>query len=87
MNIALWILFGAIIGWLSAIFTNCNGTGRGHLNVLIGIVGALVGGLLANIICQESILNFNIYSLLSAALAAIIALWLREMQSSSRMRG
>lgn len=87
MNIALWILFGLIIGWLAAIFTNTNGTTKGRISIGVGVAGALVGGLFATAVCQESIANFNIYSLLSAAFGAIIVLWLSELESKSKMRG
>lgn len=87
MNLVLWILFGMIIGWLAAIYTDTSGTLKGRINIAIGVVGALVGGLFANVVCQESIHNFNVYSLLSAAFGAVIALWLSEIESSSKLRG
>lgn len=47
MSILLWIVVGAIIGWLASLIAGTNETTGILGNVLIGIVGAFLGGLIA----------------------------------------
>lgn len=82
MNIVMWIVFGAIVGWLSALFTHTDGTLHGYRNVLIGSVVAVVTGWLMLRIFDQPLQNFDIASLLSAIFAATAVLWAREKISS-----
>jgi uncharacterized membrane protein YeaQ/YmgE (transglycosylase-associated protein family) len=71
MNLILWLVFGAVVGWLAGLVTNDRaGT---PLNIVIGIVGALIGGLLTgySTITQNV---FNLTSLLVSFIGAVILL-------------
>lgn len=70
MNFILWLILGAIAGWLAGLVT---GTRRGLLsNIIVGVVGAFVGGWVFSIVGGEGISGFNIYSLLVAVVGAIL---------------
>jgi uncharacterized membrane protein YeaQ/YmgE (transglycosylase-associated protein family) len=74
MNILLWIILGAIAGWLASLVMGTNAR-QGFLgDVLIGIVGALLGGFLFSMIGGQGITGFNLWSIFVAFLGAIILL-------------
>jgi uncharacterized membrane protein YeaQ/YmgE (transglycosylase-associated protein family) len=72
MGILLWIIFGAIAGWLASMITNSN---NGLvLDIVIGIVGAVVGGWIMSMLGSTGVSGFNLYSLLVAILGAVVLL-------------
>ena len=46
MGIILWIVIGGIIGWLASIIMRTDGQQGIFLNIIVGIVGAFIGGLI-----------------------------------------
>jgi len=72
MGILLWIVFGAIAGWIASLITKSH-TGI-ILDIVIGIVGAIIGGWVMNALGNTGTTGFNIYSLLVAILGAVILL-------------
>ncbi|MDD5084313.1 MAG: GlsB/YeaQ/YmgE family stress response membrane protein [Candidatus Moranbacteria bacterium] len=72
MGIILWIVFGAIVGWIASAVM---GTREGLLvDIIFGIVGAVLGGWLMSSLGQGGITGFNLYSFLVAILGAIIVI-------------
>lgn len=70
MNIILWIIFGAIAGWIaSAIVKSNNGIG---MDILLGIVGAVVGGFIMQFFGRTGVTGFNLYSLVVAVIGAAV---------------
>ena len=70
MSILMWILFGAIVGWLASIFM---GTSDGLvLDIVLGIVGAIIGGWVMSFFGKSGVTGFNVYSFLVAIFGAII---------------
>lgn len=68
MEIIIWILFGALAGWAAS---KLMGAGGGLLwNILIGIVGAVLGGFIMSVISKVGIGSFNLYNFLVAVLGA-----------------
>lgn len=79
MNIIVWIIFGAIAGWLASIIMKTN-TEQGLLmDILLGVVGAVVGGFLMNMFGQAGVTGFNIYSFIVAILGAVLVLGVSRM--------
>lgn len=75
MNLFFWVIFGALVGWLGSLIADgVSGKESLHMTVY-GIVGGIVGGWIANIICNEALNNFNIYSVLSAVVGAVLITW------------
>lgn len=76
MGILLWIVFGAIVGWVASMIMGSN-SGQGLIvDIIVGIVGAVLGGFLMQLLGQEGITGFNIYSMLVALLGACLALFI-----------
>lgn len=70
MSILLWIIFGAIVGWVASMVM---GTSEGLvLDIILGIVGAVLGGWLMSFLGKSGVTGFNLYSFLVALLGAVI---------------
>jgi uncharacterized membrane protein YeaQ/YmgE (transglycosylase-associated protein family) len=77
MGIILWIIFGAIAGFVAS---HLMGSGEGLLwNIVLGVVGALIGGFIMNAFGEPGITGFNIYSLIVAIVGAIIVIWIGRL--------
>lgn len=73
MGILSWILVGLIAGWLADMVMK--GRGRGVLySIILGIVGALLGGFLATALFDVPLTGFDIRSLLIAFLGSVIVI-------------
>lgn len=76
MNIILWIVFGAIIGWISSILMNSNDTNDIAKSIVICTIAALGGGWFANRTYGDEMSIFNVYALLVAISITIVIAWL-----------
>ncbi len=78
INLILWILFGALIGWLASIVMRTNAQQGALLNIVVGIVGALIGGWVFQLLGWGGTTinqgNFSFSSLLVSFVGAIILL-------------
>ena len=75
MSIVSWILLGLIAGFIGSKIVNSEGQGL-WLDIVLGIVGAVVGGFLFSIFGATGITGFNIYSLIVAIIGSVVVLWL-----------
>lgn len=67
-----WIVLGGLAGWVATIITKEDG---GLLkNIILGIIGALVGGGLVSLLGGSDITGFNLYSFAVAVLGAILVI-------------
>ncbi len=74
MGILLWIVFGAIVGWLASVITN---TREGILlDIVVGVVGAVVGGWIMSLFGNTGVTGFNIYSFIVALVGAVVLLFI-----------
>ena len=74
MGILGWIILGGIAGWIAKSVTGV-GEKRGCLfNVVTGVIGSVVGGLIFSSFGKEGVTGFNIWSLLVAAVGAVVFL-------------
>ena len=77
MNFIIWIVIGGLIGWAASIVMKTDAQQGVVLNVVVGIVGALVGGWLLAPLFGTGTINQNDFSLASlvvSLLGAIILL-------------
>ncbi len=79
MNFLLWILLGLIAGWLASVVMKTNSSQGALMDILFGIVGAVVGGFVANLFGAPGVTGFNLYSILVATLGAILLIWIGRM--------
>ena len=72
MGIILWIIFGALVGWIASLIMKTDGEQGAVLNIVVGIVGAVIGGWIMSVVGESGISGFNLYSLLVALLGAVV---------------
>jgi uncharacterized membrane protein YeaQ/YmgE (transglycosylase-associated protein family) len=72
MGIILWIVFGALAGWIASMLMKTDAQQGSLANIVVGIIGALIGGFVMHFLGQSGVTGFNIYSLLVAVLGAVI---------------
>ncbi len=83
MSIIAWIVLGLIAGFLGSKIVNKSGEGA-LLDIVLGIVGAVVGGFVFNAFGAAGVTGFNIYSLIVATIGAIIVLVLYHAVAGRR---
>lgn len=78
MGIIIWIIMGALAGWIASMITGNNASQGMVGNIIVGILGAFVGGWLMNMLGQggADLGSFNIYSLLVAIGGAVLLLFI-----------
>ena len=70
MDIIIWIVFGGLVGWVASMVM---GTGGGLVwDIGVGIVGAVIGGFVMNLLGYGGVGGFTLYSFLVALLGACI---------------
>lgn len=63
MNILVWLIVGGIVGWLASIVMGTNARQGVLMNIVVGVVGALLGGWLLGPIVGGSTINQGNFSL------------------------
>lgn len=74
MGILSWIILGALAGWLASMFMNTNGSMGLVTNIIVGIIGSMIGGFVMSYFNKSGVNNLNLYSLFVATLGSIILL-------------
>jgi uncharacterized membrane protein YeaQ/YmgE (transglycosylase-associated protein family) len=75
MNILLWIVFGLIAGAVAKFLMPGKDPGGFIITIILGILGAVVGGFLATLLGMGDVTGFNLYSLLIAVGGALVLLF------------
>jgi uncharacterized membrane protein YeaQ/YmgE (transglycosylase-associated protein family) len=85
MSILAWILLGLVAGFIGSKIVNRNGEGL-VLDIILGVIGAVVGGFLFNQFGAAGVTGLNLYSLLVAVVGAIVVLVLYHMVVRTTVR-
>ncbi len=73
MDVLAWIILGLIAGFLGSKIVNKSGEGV-LLDIVLGVVGALVGGWLFNRFGRSGVTGLNLWSILVATIGAVVVL-------------
>jgi len=73
MGIISWIILGLIAGFIGSRIVDKQGQGF-WLNIALGIIGALVGGFLFDLVGARGITGFNIWSMVVAIIGSVVVL-------------
>ena len=74
MSFLAWVVLGLVAGFIASKIVNKRGEGF-FLDVILGIVGAVVGGWVFSLVGASGVTGVNIYSLLVAVAGAIVVLF------------
>ena len=75
MSVLAWIILGLIAGFIASKIVNSSGQGL-LVDIVLGIVGAVVGGYLFTAIGATGVTGFNLYSIFVSIVGACVVLWL-----------
>jgi uncharacterized membrane protein YeaQ/YmgE (transglycosylase-associated protein family) len=73
MSVLGWIVLGLIAGFIGSKIVNRQGSGI-LLDIVLGVVGALVGGWLFELVGHAGVTGFNLYSMFVAIVGAVVVL-------------
>ena len=83
MGIISWIILGLIAGFIASKIVDARGQGM-MLDIVLGIVGAIVGGFVFSAFGAEGITGFNLWSVLVAIAGSVIVLWVYHAVAGRR---
>ena len=84
MSIIMWIIFGALVGWISSLIMSTDAEQGAIANIVIGIIGAFIGGALSQLLGGPSVTGFNLTSIVVAILGAVILTFFVRMIGRGR---
>jgi uncharacterized membrane protein YeaQ/YmgE (transglycosylase-associated protein family) len=80
MGILAWIIFGALAGWVASMIAGSNRQMGWLENILVGIVGAFIGGFLFSLVTgRPNYMEFNIGSFVVAVIGALVLLFILRL--------
>ena len=83
MSIIAWIILGLIAGYIGSKIVDREGKGL-WLNMALGIIGAIVGGLIFNVFGGSGVTGVNLYSIIVAIIGSVAVLWIYHALSGRR---
>ena len=83
MSIISWIILGLIAGFIGSKIVNKSGQGM-LIDIALGIVGAIVGGILFSLFGAEGVTGLNLYSMVVAIIGSIVVLLVYHAISGRR---
>ena len=85
MSFLAWIVLGLISGFIASKIVNKSGAGA-VMDIVLGVVGAVVGGWLFNTIGHVGVTGLNLYSILVAVFGAVVVLLIYHALIGKRAR-
>jgi uncharacterized membrane protein YeaQ/YmgE (transglycosylase-associated protein family) len=76
MGILTWLLLGLAAGWIASLVMGTNSRQGMMMDIILGVIGAFVGGFLMNLFGQTGVNGFNVYSVVVATLGAIALIYM-----------
>lgn len=83
MSIIGWLILGLISGFIASKIVNDSGQGL-VLNIVLGVVGAIVGGFIFSSFGGAPVTGFNLYSMFVSIIGAIVVLFIYHMVAGRR---
>lgn len=76
MGIISWIILGGLAGWVASMIMGRNDQMGCITNILVGVVGGVLGGLIMNVFGATGVTGFNLRSFLVALVGAVVLLFI-----------
>lgn len=89
VNLIVWLVVGGIIGWLASLIMKTDAQQGVLLNVVVGIIGSFLGGLLIGPLLGQSSINsgnFSVPGLIVSLLGAVLLLALFNLLRRGKAR-
>jgi uncharacterized membrane protein YeaQ/YmgE (transglycosylase-associated protein family) len=84
-GIILWIVIGALAGWVASMLMGTNARQGALMNVVVGIVGALIGGFITRSLFGDNTANNGIFASFGVALlGSVVLLFLVRLVTGNR---
>ena len=83
MSILAWVVLGLVAGFIASKLVS-RSSGSLVVDLVLGIIGAVVGGFLFNQFGSAGVTGFNLYSLLVATVGAVVVLLIYHMLAGRR---
>lgn len=74
MGVIGWIILGALAGWIASKITGNDREMGAMANIVVGIIGAFIGGLVMNLLGGSGITGLNLWSFAVALVGAVVLL-------------
>jgi uncharacterized membrane protein YeaQ/YmgE (transglycosylase-associated protein family) len=84
MGLIGWIILGGLAGWVASMIMGNDKQQGVFGNIIVGIIGAGIGGFVVSLIGGEGVTGFNIWSFVVALLGAVILLWLWRLITGNK---
>jgi uncharacterized membrane protein YeaQ/YmgE (transglycosylase-associated protein family) len=84
MSIVAWILLGLVAGFIASKIVNHSGDGV-FIDIVLGVVGAVVGGFAFSLVGTSGVSGLNIWSLFVATMGAIMVLVIKHAVTDRRL--
>lgn len=82
LSLILWLVFGAIIGWIAGVIMKDQ---RGILgNIIIGILGSFLGGWISTMTVSTTFNEFSLTGLIFSVIGAVILIFLKQLLMGKR---
>lgn len=76
MGYLAWLILGALSGWIASMIMGKDSEMGAFANIIVGIIGAFIGGFVFNFIGASGITGFNIWSVIVSVIGACILLFI-----------
>jgi uncharacterized membrane protein YeaQ/YmgE (transglycosylase-associated protein family) len=83
MSIIAWLILGLISGFIASKLVNSEGSGC-LVDIVLGVVGAMVGGFLFSSVGGVGVTGFNLYSMIVSIVGAVVVLVIYHAISGRR---
>jgi uncharacterized membrane protein YeaQ/YmgE (transglycosylase-associated protein family) len=87
MNFIVWLIVGGLLGWVASMIMGTNDSQGKILNIVVGIVGAFLGGLLLSGLFDTGTINQGDFSVSSLLVSLVGAVGLLAIVNLFRRRG
>lgn len=76
MGLLSWIIVGGLSGWLASLIMKKNESMGFFANIIVGIIGAFIGGFVVSLFGKTGVTGFNLWSIIVAVLGAVVLIWI-----------
>lgn len=79
MSFLIYIIFGGLVGWIASLLMHTDGQQGILLNILVGVVGAVLGSWLVGFLGYGGVSGFNVQSFIVAVIGAVVFIGILKM--------